>query len=161
MRLLLTREIHEPGEYGHRVAASPDSVRPDPWRWELWTTGDEGSPRVDGGFGEGSSDRQTAAEVAVSGVRVRYAPDQLEVTADELVLSGPRRLERPPSDIWILIALSGEASEGPRRIRPGDTLVLEGDDPLDVEILPRTDQSVSLICIRLHNLDDSELRWVP
>ncbi len=139
------------------VAASPDTEgRPEPWLWDLrlleGSTPDAGGPaRVAVPLGAGP----TTLEVNL---------DPRAVTAEvELVdVVDTRVIDREERSLLALLVASGRCLvEGRHDLGVRDTMVLEGDDPLQVSLAPAGTEPTTVAVVRLQAGDSRTLGWVP
>ncbi|MCO4255931.1 hypothetical protein [Pseudarthrobacter cellobiosi] len=131
---------------GARVlAANPDSAeRGDPWRWavELDESAPEPVPAV------------TVNDAHVSSHSTRYDRNYTGI------------LHRDAGEQIVVAALAGEAlvsaEDGPwkRRLRPGDTFIVEGEDPESLRLSLTAGESAVQV-ITLSPTHAKVLRWVP
>lgn len=166
MRLLLTGDAHRAVGDGLEIAASPDSVRPEPWKWSLTMLEPSQCAGVNGASDVDVVQLALAPYPLGQGggrcLQLRHSRKDITAGVDTVDITAPVRLERPAREIWILVGLAGTASEGRRRITPADALVLEGDDPTHVEMTAHGCEHASLARFRLSNRTiDADLRWVP
>lgn len=167
MRLLMRADAHRPVATGNgrravEVAASPDSPRPsEPWQWHIRLlpgagAGDPGSSpgtlseRVElGRDGEG-----TLLEVTVDPAAVHPRVEVVELT-------GRRLIERDERDLLALLVASGNCLVEDRHLLGArDAMVLEGDDPVTVAVVPEGPDLVRLAVVRL-GATSGPLGWVP
>lgn len=168
MRLLLRANAHRvAGPYCREVAASPDTDRPEPWRWHvrLHTGGrDDEDPPSPG----------TGRRVLrlTDGAALEAVTDPSAVTAEVHVLGdgdngsdrhggGEQLVERGPGDVVVLLAWGGTVVVEERHtLAEGDALVLAGDDdPLAVGV--RREETADCAVVRLGPADGGALGWVP
>jgi hypothetical protein len=164
VRLLLRANAHRPVATGNghtavEVAASPDTPgRSEPWLWNI---------RLLDGAPAGRPDDDPAR------VSLPLGPDvaTLEVTVDagavrpEVVLvelTDSRLVDRDERELMALLVASGRCLvEGRHQLQHRDTMVLEGDDPLEISIAPVGGQPSSVAIVRLQGTGARTLGWVP
>lgn len=127
------------------LAANPDSAeRGDPWRWAVQL--DETVP-------------QAAAAVTVNDDHVSYRSTRYDGNYTGV-------LRRDAGEQIVMAALSGEAlvaaEDGPwkRWLRPGDTFIVEGEDPEAIRLSLTAGESAVQV-ITLSPTRAKVLRWVP
>jgi hypothetical protein len=160
VRLLLRANAHRPVESGNghatvEVAASPDTPgRREPWLWNIRLL--DGAPaddpaRVSLPLGPGGE----TLEVTVDPAAVRPEMELVELTDVRLV-------EREERELMALLVASGRCLvEGRHQLGRRDTMVIEGDDPLQVSLAPAGDEPSSVAIVRLRGTDARTLGWVP
>lgn len=166
MRLLLRRSAHTRGDdRSWKIAASPDSWTSEAWQWDLRLT--PASPAVPprpaqaqvscelGGFHP-----EPAGDLSQA-VTVRYDAGQVAVQLVELKLARELRLSRDPDELWVLMPSAVPFREGPREVRPGDALVMDGLDPCDFTLESSASEGGAVALFTLRRNDGQPLRWVP
>lgn len=127
------------------LAANPDSAeRGDPWRWAVQL--DESASEPD-------------ATVSVNADHVSYRSTRYHSNYTGV-------LHRDAGEQVVLAALAGEAlvsaEDGPweRWLHPGDTFIVEGEDPESVRLSLTAGESAVQV-ITLSPTRAKVLRWVP
>lgn len=172
MRILVRANAHRPwvadgDQVGIEIASSPDTpTRPDRWVWSIRLLDQVAS-------------KDSAADLPPDGDRphiIRHdleEPDgsgTLEVAADpDVVLpevevvrfSEAGVVKRDPNDLVALLVTQGSARVEDRHLlRRLDALMLEGDDPLRVGIVP-AGEPTSVAVVRLRTTQTATVNWVP
>jgi hypothetical protein len=133
------------------IAASPDTHSRRPWEWDVRLTHrPDGLSRAFDGAGLGRHH-----------VEVRVRPDLIHAELRTVELDSARSLRRDEKELWVLLVESGSMHQGQFTLAPGDVLVCEGDDPLDLDVAPADGGRVSLAVVALRRVDGQTLRWVP
>ena len=133
------------------IAASPDTHARRPWEWDVRLTHrPDGLSRAFDGAGLGRHH-----------VDVRVRPDVIDADLRTVEVDSAQALARDEKELWVLLVESGSMRQGQFTLAPGDVLVCEGDDPLDLEVAPLDGGRVSLAVVALRRVDGQTLRWVP
>jgi hypothetical protein len=144
------------------VAGGPDTAGREAWLWDLSV--DRG--RVD----EQDDDREgglgclaTASVDGGDGLRLRFDDRQVvaELTPMTILPEQKVSLQRSEKELVVIVPQSGRLKEGIRVLDPGDVLVVEGDYPAEVDLIPTTGRSAVLAIGRLRRHDGRSLRWMP
>ncbi len=141
------------------VASSPDTPgRPERWRWHIRLREESPDGRAEVpsrqvvhlGLGP-----DTSLEVAVDPASVRAEVELVDLTDTYLV-------GRDERGLVVLVQGSGRCLvEGRHELGRHDTLVLEGDDPMSVGLVPTGTGPTTVAVVRLHPVEDNVLGWVP
>ena len=139
------------------VASSPDTPKREGWLWSVRIGGQ--GPLDD--RAEGAEVVQLADELNPAGtVVLAYDPSVVEGALERFDLeSGPVRRDR--REVAVLVAATGALVEGRLRLRPGDAMVLEGDDAMEVSVEGVEGGSPRVVVARLGYVDGSRMAWVP
>ena len=133
------------------IAASPDTHARRPWEWDVRLTHrPDGLSRAFDGAGLGHHH-----------VDVRVRPDVIEASLRMVEVGTGQALARDEKELWVLVVESGSLRQGQFTLAPGDVMVCEGDDPLDLDVAPADTSPVSLAVVALRRVDGQTLRWVP
>jgi hypothetical protein len=133
------------------IAASPDTHARRPWEWDVRLT-----HRPDG-----LSREFVGAGLGRHHVDVRVRPDVIDASLRTVQVAAAQALARDEKELWVLVVESGSLRQGQFTLAPGDVLVCEGDDPLDLDVAPAGTDPVSLAVVALRRTDGQTLRWVP
>jgi hypothetical protein len=161
VRLLLRANSYDAdGAGGTRIAASPDTPGRERWQWEL---GIAPTPSDD------ASDGRHTHSVPLP--RSNDSTIRLVLTVDAQAISGtiemldlpdPVDLARTPEELLAVVVGRGVALvEGRHVLGELDTVVLAGDDPIDVRLEQISQEPASLAVVRLRPAGVGSLAWVP
>lgn len=158
MRLLLDHQAHRYLEDGVEIAASPDSRRPEPW---LWNVGFSERPESERHLRAGLHMLTLPTSIGGQQLWVRYQSDDISAVLGTLDVHGEQTIERNGHEMVILVGLDGLLHEDRRVVGPGDALVVEGTDPLRIDVTSVGDTPAVVACIRLARHTGMDLRWIP
>jgi hypothetical protein len=140
------------------VAGGPDTAGREAWLWDL---------SVEKFLGDQQDDCLGCLEVANTnggdGLRLRYDERQLAAQLAPVTILPERlvALERSEKELVVIVSQSGRVQEGTRVLDPGDVLVVEGEDPAEVDLVTVGAGPAVLSIGRLHRHDGRSLRWMP
>lgn len=140
------------------VAGGPDTAGREAWLWDL---------SIESLLGDRPEDCLGCIEVADTnggdGLRLRYDERQLvaQLASRTILPEEPVALERSAKELVVIVSHSGRVQEGTRVLDPGDVLVVEGEDPAEVDLVPVGSGPAVLSIGRLRRSDGRALRWMP
>lgn len=140
------------------VAGGPDTAGREAWLWDL-SVERVLADQQDGGPGCLEIANTSGAE----GLRLRFDERQVAAELTPMTIPSERTiaLERSENELVVIVSQRGRLKEGTRVLDPGDVLVVEGDDPVDVNLVSLDGRPVALSIGRLHRHDGRSLRWMP
>ncbi|MDQ8706112.1 hypothetical protein RCO28_27105 [Streptomyces sp. LHD-70] len=159
MRLVLRANAHRRVAVGCReVAASPDTPRRERWQWQIQLLTDaeerpEPPPAV-----------RRIAEALPGGATLEVSADTGSVVpAVEFVdPSGAPTVHRGENELVVLIASGGHVLVEDRHLlADSDAMVLEGDDPMRVNLRRPDGADSQVAVVRLGAAGHGVLGWVP
>lgn len=167
--MLLRSGTHREQEPGVTVlAASPDTPHRERWQWQASVV--EGADRVSG-IPDGAEVVSLRLDGPVYGVvpavlHVATEPTQAAASVQRMDLRDEAGLTRGSEEIMVLLVDRGEVVvEGRHRLRHGDALVLEGEDPRELTVAGTAHShdtgSAGLAVVRLVAPAGGKLGWVP
>lgn len=139
------------------VAASPDTDgRPEPWLWDLRL--------LEGDTSDADAPSRVAVALGAGTTTLEVNLDPAVITAEvELVdVVDGRVIDREERTLLALLVASGRCLvEGRHDLGVRDTMVLEGDDPLQVSLGPAGAEPATVAIVRLQATGPRTLGWVP
>jgi hypothetical protein len=162
MRLIMRANAHRvlpagDGPDGVELASSPDTIgRPERWLWHIRLL------QAPAATGAGADDVRTSRlDLGGTGtLEVAFKADDVTAEVELLDLADSRLLQRDEAELVALVASSGKTLVEDRHLlAEGDTLVLEGDDPMSVRVRP-TDGRSAVALVRLRS-GSGAVSWVP
>lgn len=162
MRLLLRNNAHRRHQDGWEVAAAPDTPDRERWQWALRLT----APHAAQTPPKPSSERQTMNLPGHNGTALALQldcdPNRVAAETEAMIAGAPTRLERDSHELTVLVVGQGRARlEGRHVLNALDAMVLEGDDPLTLEVERAGDESTSLGVARIRSAGGQPISWVP
>lgn len=145
------------------VAASPDTPRRERWLWQASVV--EGVDEVPG-VPAGATVATLPLGRSVYGLdravlHVAADAEHAIPSVDRVDLAATRTVTRREDEVSVLLVDDGEVVvEGRHHLRPGDVLVLEGDDPLTFTVAAEREKS-ALAMARLAAPSGRLIGWVP
>ena len=158
MKLLLRANAHRPVDGVVEIASSPDTPRREPWQWSLRTASPVG---VDGNSHTISATLDPSGD---PGERLALSidPDRVSGEMSPVDLSSPTVVRRSADELIMLVVGRGTALlDRAFLLTPLDTMVLAGDDPLEISVSQASAEPASLVMVRLRSVDSDEVSWVP
>lgn len=143
---------------GVEVASSPDTPRHELWRWQL---------RIDAAPSGPSQAAASTADLigeagAVSRLELAVDPSEIDGRIELVEVTAPARIDRDGRELVALVVGSGTVLfEGRHVLHAHDTLVIEGDDPLEISAERLAGDKVAVAVVRLRPVDAQRIVWVP
>jgi hypothetical protein len=160
VRLLVRSNSHRPlAGGGEELASSPDTAEREAWQWDLRLDDPDGHRAPGADTRDVPLDRGahgvSRLALSVDGSRVVGGLDVYDFTENTVVT-------RDQSELVVLVVGRGKVRiEGRHHLGPLDVMVLEGDDPISVDVQAAVAGPVSLAVARIDYTDGSRVAWVP
>jgi hypothetical protein len=157
MKLLLRANSHRRIDGVLEIASSPDTPRRERWQWHLRT-----APADTPSAANAVSAPLPLSDGSVAQLRLTIDPGAIGADMASVDLTGPIRVQRSRDELVMLVVGRGAVLLDKTHLLGGlDTLVVAGDDPVELTAAQASAEPASLIMIRLHSVDDGSVTWVP
>jgi hypothetical protein len=153
VKLLLRANSHRRVGDGLELASSPDTPHRERWQWHLRTS----APHEETGANTVSAPLTAGTQLSLT-----VDPDVISADMTQIGLARPSHVQRLSEELVILVVGHGSVLlDKDHLLGELDTLVVAGDDPLDVAAVQASAEPASLVVVRLRSKDDAGVTWVP
>lgn len=162
MRLLLRSNAHRPIEGGWEVAASPDTPNREVWQWDLRLVRPHAAVPEPTPGSECQAITLPGDDGSALTLQLTCDPTRVAAKAEVMIAGGPTTIERDVRELTVLVVGQGRARvEGRHLLGALDAMVLEGDDPLALDVERAGEHPTSVGVVRIRSAVPQPISWVP